>query len=496
MEFPALDVLMTRFGAALAIGVLIGMERESARIQRSADAPTGGEAEDGADPERALRARLAEGEASQIALADASEEERSGRLPAPRATPPEVESLDDPPSPAGVRTFTLVSLCGATAAVLSMPTGPWIFAVVLLAISGLAITSYRATSLQGDLGLTSEVGIIVTFLLGGLAAYGQVSLAGAVAVVVTLLLSLKRPLHALARRVDEADIHAVVKFAVLTLVVLPILPSDPIAFGARFGGPEGAWWRALEIDLQKVWVMVILISGISFCGYVLGQVVGESRGQLLTAFVGGLVSSTAVTLSFAERSKVYPERSQAFATGIVLANAIMPMRLLLVVSLVAPALFTTLAIPLVPLIMTGCLAVAVLQLRHRARESSVEVTLENPFEIGTALKFGLLFGVVLLLAQVGQGLFADRGLYLVAILTGLTDVDAIGLAVANLVRDEKQALSPAGVTVTLAVLSNTAVKAYFAATLGSAELRKTTLGVFALMFLTAGGGIAVLLLLP
>ncbi len=103
---------------------------------------------------------------------------------------------------------------------------------------------------------------------------------------------------------------------------------------------------------------------------------------------------------------------------------------------------------------------------------------------------------MLLLAQVGQGLFADRGLYLVAILTGLTDVDAIGLAVANLVRDGKQALSPAGVTVTLAVLSNTAVKAYFAATLGSAELRKTTLGVFALMFLTAGGGIAVLLLLP
>ncbi|RMG11725.1 MAG: DUF4010 domain-containing protein, partial [Planctomycetota bacterium] len=256
---------------------------------------------------------------------------------------------------------------------------------------------------------------------------------------------------------------------------------------------QAPWYRDLSVHPRKIWFMVILISGISFAGYVLGKVLGAGRGLILTGVVGGLVSSTAVSLSYAQKSRTSPEHSRQLAIGILLANAIMPVRLLVVVGVIAPLLLGPLALPLLAMSGVAAAASLVLYLRERAQPRQEQaVPLKNPFELGPALQFGFLFGAVLFAAEVAQGFFGDAGLYAVAVVTGLTDVDAIGLAVANMVADGSQATSVGAITIALAATTNTLVKGGFVVTAGSARLRKITLLSFGIMAAAAAGGIALI----
>lgn len=527
-----LSTILYRFGVALAIGALVGIEREATGRGVPPDGPpeTGDEPPSGSPQPFAseVRRAISRGEASQIELADHPPPSQSSRLPqlGPRVPLPAPTPSSSPSSPAGIRTFSLIAISGALSAHLTQVAGPWVFVAALVAMAALTVVSYLGTMRQGDLGLTSEVSAVSVFLLGGLCAYGETTLAGSVAVVVTLLLSMKQPLHRFAKRIKPDDIHAVVKFAILTVVILPVLPDEPLRVGQYLPGAQDVaqvssatpapvttktvaptptptppaataaapgtpqpWWAALTVHPRKIWYMVVLISAISFTGYILGQLLGTDRGLTVTAVVGGMVSSTAVSLSYSQRSQERPELAPQFAIGILLANTIMPLRLLVVVGIIAPALLKYLAMPLMALVAVGAIASLTLHLREKAADDRVQVDLTNPFEIGPAIKFGLLFGIVLFLAQVAQALFSDAGLYGVAVLTGLTDVDAIGLAVANLVADGKQLAVTGAITVTLAVLSNTAVKAYFVATMGTKRLRNIAILAFALMFLAAGLGI-------
>ena len=380
---------------------------------------------------------------------------------------------------AGVRTFALIALLGAT----SVFTGihsvlVWFPAVVFLAVAALIISAYHLTATQGDVGMTTEVSVLLTFLIGGLCAWGQVGIAGAITVSCMLLLALKGWLHNLAKRIESSDVEATLKFAIITLVVLPLVPNTNF-------GPEG-----LEvINPYKTWLMVVLIAGLNFAGYILVKVVGREHGLGITGLLGGLVSSTAVTLSFSQRSRTESALAPVLALSILLAWTVMFFRVVVEVAVVNTSLAKSLALGMV-LMGTVSLGICILLWRRGRSSERAEVeTGHNPFELGEAIKFGGLFAVVIFIASAAQVYFGNTGLYLAGALAGLTDVDAIALSMANLALNDPASSGPAARTIVIAVISNTMVKCGMVIWLGAITLRKTMIPI-TVVLAVAGGAAA------
>ncbi len=382
---------------------------------------------------------------------------------------------------AGARTFALVALLGATALHFQVALGlPGLLWAAFAAVAALTVASYVLTSRQGDVGATTEMGVLLTFLLGVLCAAGQLSLATALGVVTLLVFSIKGWSHRLAGRIEPADVAATLKFAIVTAIVLPLLPDRAL-------GPP----PLDALNPWKVGLMVVLISGLNFAAYLLAKAVGEEQGLSLAALLGGLVSSTAVTLGFSQRSRREPELAAPLALGILLAWTTMFFRVLVAVAVVNAALATRL-LPGVGLLgALSLLACAWLWRRKQAGGRGSVRSGSNPFELGEAIKFGLLFGLVSVVARAAQQGFGAAGLYAAGFLAGLTDVDAISLSMANLALSDPASSVAATRTVLLAVLSNTLVKASMAVGLGSPSLRRSLLGPGLLL---AAGGVAALLL--
>ena len=220
---------------------------------------------------------------------------------------------------AGVRTFALMSLAGCVAAFIAdILSNPWVFIGLVIPMGGLIIAAYYITSTNGDMGMTTEVAAVVTILSGALCYWDQLALAVAIGVITTALLSFKLELHGFAALLTREDIVATLKFAIITAIILPVLPND------SFGPPPFD-----VLNPYKVWLMVVLISGISFLGYVLIKLVGERQGIGLTGLLGGLVSSTAVTLSFSQRSQTENQLAKPFALAIIVAWTVMFARVLI-----------------------------------------------------------------------------------------------------------------------------------------------------------------------
>lgn len=580
-----------RFGVALAVGALLGVERQFAGVRDHAQAlrdrrERGGAAGKGPPgrPEACDTPRGAEDGEGRGATPGAPTAAPERRSPSPEAVAPAVvaeppptpaprpgpaESAErqrgpadaptpppelDPPSVAGVRTFMLVSLAGATAGHLA-PSHPWLLPAALLALGALLVSGYLGTvRLKGDLGLTSEVGLLLVFLLGGLSAHGETTLAAAAGVVGAGILALKHPLHALVGKLDQEAIHALLKFGVLTVVVLPVLPAEQVTVGglldritpaaeadeepgerragaapvdsrtepARAGdakddgpgggdakasdakasdakasdvGAEPSWWRKIGLKPRSLWLMVCLISGISFAGFVLGKVLGTSGGLLVTAALGGLASSTAVTVAYARRSQEAPDLSRRLSMGILLANAIMPARLLVFVALLDPRLAAPLALPLLGGVAAIGAIVLLLRWRGSSDDGEAEVQLKNPFEVGPAFKFGALFAGILVLVQVAQRLLGDAGLVAVGAVAGLVDVDSISLAAATQARDGKAAALTAVMAIVAAVAANTVAKGAYAVAIGAPALKKIVAPALALVLGVTGAALFGLLAL-
>ena len=226
----------------------------------------------------------------------------------------------------GVRTFALIALLGAVGAFLERELNQgWLVLVAFVAVGSLVVVSYSMTAARGELGITTEITALLAFIVGALCGWSKVDVAAVVTVVCLLLLTLKDYLHRLARRVELADVEATLKFAVISLIILPLLPN------AAFGPPP------LDvINPYKIWLMVVLIAGLNFLGYVLVKVFGSEHGLAVTGILGGLVSSTAVTLSFSQRSRQEPAMSSAFVLAIVVAWTIMFLRVVVIVGMVKP----------------------------------------------------------------------------------------------------------------------------------------------------------------
>lgn len=387
---------------------------------------------------------------------------------------------------AGVRTFALVALLGATAVFAGAQSGlPWIPAVVFIAVTALVIAAYFITANKGDIGMTTEVSVLLTFLIGGLCAWGQVGIAGAIAVAAMLLLALKGWLHDVAKRIEPSDVEATLKFAIITLIVLPLVPNIDY-------GPTG-----LEvINPYKTWLMVVLIAGLNFAGYILVKVVGREHGLGITGLLGGLVSSTAVTLGFSQRSRAEPGLTPVLALAILLAWTVMFFRVVVEVGVVNLSLAKDLALGMV---LMGAVSLGIslfLWRKGRSQEKDKKEKAEveaghNPFELGEAIKFGALFAVVIFIASAAQVYFGNTGLYLAGALAGLTDVDAIALSMANLALQDQGNAGPAARTIVIAVISNTMVKCGMAIWLGAPSMRRTMIPITGA--LAASGVVAAIL---
>jgi len=386
---------------------------------------------------------------------------------------------------AGARTFALIAFLGAVAAYIQTRYGvDWMVVAAFLGVTSLVTVSYFITGRAGQVGATTEVSALFTFMVGALCAWSELGLAVGVGVAALFLLAIKAWSDRLAVRMSQEDVVAAVKFAVITAIILPLLPDRP------FGPTE-----ALQVlNPFKIWLMVVLISGLNFASYILVKIVGQRHGLGLTGILGGLVSSTAVTLGFSQRSRLEPPLAAALTLGILLAWTVMFVRVVVMVSIVSPGLGLRLG-PGIGLMAGVSLALCgFLWWRHRTGEKETETVSSghNPFDLSEAVKFGLLFGLVTFVAKAAQVYLGDTGLYIAGGLAGLTDVDAISLSMASLANTSPGDLGPAARTVLIAVLSNTLVKGGMAVFLGGAAMRRRMLP-FSILLLTSGAVAAVLI---
>lgn len=391
------------------------------------------------------------------------------------------------PSFAGIRTFILLSEAGALSAWLAVQTAmPVIFIAALIGLLLLIAAAYvlEKRADPASVGLTTELAGLTVFLLGAAVMFGHAAIAVALAVVNTSLLAFKDPLHGAVQKLGKDDIFAGLKLLIASFIVLPLLPDMPV-------DPLQA------LNPYKLWLLVVLISALSLVGYVATRWLGSARGVAITGLTGGLVSSTAVTLSMARESRLSTQDrtlrfDDAYAAGVLVAWCVMFGRVLGMILLLNPKLLAPLLWPFGAMLAVNA-GLALWFYRcswrdaaHRADHVAV-VPLKNPFSLWSASKFGLLFAVVLLLVELARKSFSASGVLYVAVLAGLTDVDAITLSMSDFGKDPER-LGLAAQAVVAAVWANTLVKAGLTVALGSRGLAwRVCLATAAMLLLGALG---------
>jgi len=378
----------------------------------------------------------------------------------------------------GVRTFILFALAGAVGGWLATTLhSAWVLVAAVGSVTALAVSGYlmQARVKPDALGLTTETAAVAVCLLGAACTAGHAAVALALGIAVSGVLAYKEPMHGLVAKLGADDISAGVKLLAATFIVLPLLPARAI-------DPWGA------IRPQALWTLVVAIAAISLVGYVATRMLGPDRGTAVTGLTGGLVSSTAVTLTFARRSREEGAgAANALAAGLLLAWTVMSARVVVLAGLVHAPLVPPLLVPFGAMAAATLVPVALL-LRRRGdapAEAGRPVDLRNPFSLTSAVKFGLLFAVVLLVVALVRRYFPGQGYYVVAALAGLTDVDAITLSMAGLVRDGGADAATATGAIVIAALANTLVKCGIIVGTAAAALRARVVVVTLLLVAAA-----------
>jgi len=358
---------------------------------------------------------------------------------------------------AGLRTYGMISLLGALSGILTQQMSSYFMEFVFLGLTAILLIAYsRGLDRFDDFSITGTIAALSTFTLGALTVSGHITLAAASAVVITALLGFKPLLHNWMKKLEQEELNATLKLLLISVVVLPILPD-------RNYGP----WAAF--NPYQIWWMVVLIAGISYLGYFAVKIVGNQYGPILTGALGGLVSSTAVTLNLSKLSKQYPKMENVLAGGILTACATMFVRTLLLTSVIN----STLSLALLPalLIMSAfTYFVAFLLWKSGQGFGAIEeIKLENPFQLGMALKFGAFLVVIMLLSKLLNVYFGDMGSYFLAATSGLADVDPITLLMSQMSRDGTN-LSIAVKTILIAVSVNSSIKGILVLAIGSRTL--------------------------
>ena len=357
---------------------------------------------------------------------------------------------------AGLRTFILITLLGTLSAAMAADYGGAFIIVAFASFALMAAVGYAASATNlGRLDFTSEVAAAIAFILGALCYVPETAmLAIALAILVTVILAIKKTAHRYVEIIREEELLDTLKMGLVALVILPLLPNIPI-------DPFGV------LNPRNIWMMVVLVSLIGYVGYVMIRIFGTDRGLSITGALGGLVSSTAVATTMAAEAKAHREvvPSAVFATTI--ASCTMFPRILLEVFVVNRDLFLPLLLPMASMTVAG---VALALLLYRKRETiEAPVNLTDPFRLSPALKFGAFFALVLLVSKVASIYFGEAGTYAASLVAGLADVDAITLSLATLARTPAMGDEVAVAAITLAAMTNTLVKLAITFVLGTRE---------------------------
>ena len=375
--------------------------------------------------------------------------------------------------PAGVRSFTLVGLVGAMTAMLSDQMGgmaPFVtgFVVVglLLVASHISFAiSHRPQEGQpgvGSDGITTSFAVLVVYLLGSFCWYGRLLESCVGMVVLLLLLNSKKQLHDFATRISAEDIIATVKFAVITLMVLPFLPN-------RAFGPAG-----LEVlNPHTIWLFVVFISGIGFVSYVLIKIIGPGKGIWLTGLFGGLASSTALTLNMAARSRDNESYAGDFTMSIVLSWAVMFARLYLICIFLNPALAGPLALPLLVPVLPSLGYALFMKVRTSHDHAEKSSDFSNPFRLLPAIKFGLVFTAVMFVANAARVYLGNGALVGCSFLGGAAEMDAVAFSLIDM--SVKATIENRELVLALlfASIANTITKGALVFFLGAKSMRKS-----------------------
>lgn len=365
---------------------------------------------------------------------------------------------------AGIRTFALIGLLGGIWGLLAPLTGAVALGFGALGFAAsFALFEWRETRAEGSFSATGLVAGLLAFALGAYAALGNLITAGSAAVAATFILAERRALHAFLERMSWAELRAALLLLVMTFVLLPLLPDravDP--------------WQA--INPHQIWLLTILIAGLSYAGYVAVRLAGGRNGLLFAGTAGGLVSSTTVTWTFARLSKQHPEATAEFLAGIVGSWTVSFLRVLVVATAVSVSLGVLLAQVLGGALLLLSLTTGFLYWRAGAHEEAAPLQLKDPFELGAILRFAALLTFILVAVKFAASLFGEGGVVSLAAISGAADIDPILLSMAQAVghggnRDD------AALAILVAVAANTAAKCVLAGTFGGLRVAAPLTGI-------------------
>lgn len=356
----------------------------------------------------------------------------------------EYDKLKDEKGFAGIRTFPIVAILGFSLGNLTEIFTPWLLIISLGAfILFLAFNHFFQKQEEYGKDLTTNLALIATFVLGVMVSAEYYRDAVATAVIIVTLLSLKTRFRSVISNITSEELFAFIKFSIIALLILPFLPNKTY-------GPNDL------LNPFEIGSIIVIVSFLNFIGYFLVKYVGSKKGILLTAILGGLISSTAVTWSYASRSMESPELSRKYAAGIIIASAIMFPRLALLAYIFNNALLTYLAIPFGVLTLV-CLVVSLTLIKRDTNKPDTNIKLGNPMNLLNAFGFGVIYVLILFAVFYSNEFFGESGLYFSALIAGLADTDAITISMGKFSLDGEK-LKLASTVIIAAIMSNMLVK--------------------------------------
>lgn len=369
---------------------------------------------------------------------------------------------------AGIRTFSLVTLLGSLTGLIAQHFQSDIIIATGFIVLGLllaVVNFFKAKGDNPDIGQTTEVAILLMYGLGTYLVFGDLKVAVALGAVTAVLLHLKNTLGEWVNRLQKKEVAAIMQFAAISLVILPILPDE------NYGPYE-------VFNPRDIWMMVILIVGLGLGGYFIYKAVGKNAGTVLNGILGGLVSSTATTVTFARRVTKSPKMARLAAFIILTASTVALVRVLVEVAIVTPQNLGVIAPPIIVELVFMAILCGILYWHNQTKDMEELPEPENPAQLKTALVFGGLYAIILFAVAAAKDYFGESGLYVISIISGLTDVDAITLSLSHSLNSGELDVHLAWKLILIASLSNLAFKAGMATFLGTKILGKYVIAAF------------------